>query len=72
MAPNDRATPGTRGDTLRIALIGMPYWSARLGKSKLHAVQVSRRGGELYCEHLGDRVVLAGRVVEYLRGEIYV
>ncbi|MHC4138092.1 MAG: PhzF family phenazine biosynthesis protein [Planctomycetota bacterium] len=50
----------------------VPYWSARLGKSKLHALQVSRRGGEIYCEHVGERVVLAGRVVEYLRGEIYV
>jgi PhzF family phenazine biosynthesis protein len=50
----------------------VPYWSTRLGKSKLHALQVSARGGELYCEHLGERVVLAGRVVEYLRGEIYV
>lgn len=50
----------------------VPYWSRRLGKSKLHARQVSRRGGELYCEHLGERVVVAGRVVEYLRGEIFV
>jgi PhzF family phenazine biosynthesis protein len=50
----------------------VPYWSARLGKLKLHALQVSRRGGELYCEHRGERVVLAGRVVEYLRGEIYI
>ncbi len=50
----------------------VPYWSARLGKTKLHALQVSKRGGELFCEHLGERVVLAGRVVEYLRGEITV
>lgn len=50
----------------------VPYWSERLAKSKLHALQVSRRGGELFCEHVGERVVLAGRVVEYLRGEIYV
>lgn len=50
----------------------VPYWSRRLGKPKLHARQVSRRGGELWCEHLGERVVVAGRVVEYLRGEIEV
>ena len=49
-----------------------PYWSARLGKSKLHARQVSRRGGEIFCEQAGERVVLAGRAVEYLRGEIHV
>ena len=48
----------------------VPYWSGRLGKPKLHARQVSKRGGQLWCEHLGERVILAGRVVEYLRGEI--
>lgn len=48
----------------------VPYWSKRLGKRKLYARQVSKRGGQLWCEHLGERIVLAGRVVEYLRGEI--
>ncbi len=47
-----------------------PYWVARLGKSKLHARQVSARGGELWCELAGDRVKLAGHAVLYLRGEI--
>jgi PhzF family phenazine biosynthesis protein len=50
----------------------VPYWSDRLGKRTLHALQLSRRGGELFCEHQGDRVKIAGRVVEYLRGEIFV
>ena len=48
----------------------VPYWSARIGKARLHARQLSARGGELYCEHRGDRVVIGGRTVEYLRGEI--
>lgn len=48
----------------------VPYWSERLGQSTLHARQVSARGGELFCEHRGDRVLLKGRAVEYLRGEI--
>ncbi len=47
-----------------------PYWSARLGKPKLRARQVSARGGELECELDGDRVRLAGRAVLYLEGEI--
>jgi PhzF family phenazine biosynthesis protein len=47
-----------------------PYWSARLAKKKLHARQVSRRGGELFCEDRGERVTIAGKAVLYLKGEI--
>ena len=47
-----------------------PYWAARLGKNQLTAKQLSARGGDLLCELRGDRVVIAGHVVEYLRGEI--
>jgi predicted PhzF superfamily epimerase YddE/YHI9 len=50
----------------------VPYWAARLGKSQLMAKQVSARGGDLRCELRGDRVIIAGRTVEYLRGEIAV
>jgi PhzF family phenazine biosynthesis protein len=49
-----------------------PYWAARLGRTVLDAAQLSARGGELRCELRGDRVRVAGRVVEYLRGEIEV
>lgn len=61
--PEDPAT-GSSHCTL------VPYWSARLDKDKLHARQLSARGGELYCELRDDRVVIGGRTVEYLRGEI--
>ena len=47
----------------------VPYWAARLGRPRLHARQVSARGGELWCELAGDRVRMAGRAVTYLRGE---
>jgi predicted PhzF superfamily epimerase YddE/YHI9 len=47
-----------------------PYWAARLGKNQLSAKQLSARGGDLLCELDGDRVVIAGHAVEYLRGEI--
>ena len=50
----------------------VPYWAARLGKTRLTAKQLSARVGELDCELRGDRVVLTGRAVEYLRGEINV
>ena len=48
----------------------VPYWAARLGKSSLTAKQLSARGGDLSCRLLGDRVLMSGSAVEYLRGEI--
>lgn len=50
----------------------VPFWSRRLGKKKLHALQVSARGGELFCEDRGDRVAISGRAVRYLQGTIEV
>ena len=50
----------------------IPYWSKRLARSRLRALQVSPRGGELFCEDRGDRVVIAGRAVKYLEGTIEV
>ena len=47
-----------------------PYWSARLDKARLTARQLSARGGEVGCEIRGDRVLLSGSAVSYLRGEI--
>jgi PhzF family phenazine biosynthesis protein len=49
-----------------------PYWAKVLGKTDLHAYQVSARGGELYCALSGDRVKIAGRAVLYLEGTITV
>lgn len=50
----------------------IPYWAEELGKDRLFARQVSKRGGELFCELNGDRVKIGGRTVTYLKGEIYV
>jgi PhzF family phenazine biosynthesis protein len=50
----------------------IPYWADRLGKNELFARQVSQRGGEIYCELIGDRVKMAGDAVLYLKGEIYI
>ncbi|WP_237067575.1 PhzF family phenazine biosynthesis protein [Microbulbifer guangxiensis] len=49
-----------------------PLWSAKLGKLRLVARQVSPRGGDLCCELRGERVILEGKAVTYLRGEIIV
>ena len=48
----------------------IPYWSRRLKKKDLHALQVSARGGELFCQDHGDRVKIGGYAVTYLRGEL--
>ena len=50
----------------------IPYWSERLGRKVLRAKQVSPRGGDLFCEDLGDRVLIAGNAATYLRGEIFI
>ena len=45
-----------------------PYWSKKLGKRKLHALQLSQRRGELWCESLDDRVRISARAVRYAEG----
>jgi len=47
----------------------VPFWAERLGRTTLHARQLSRRGGELFCELKGDRVLISGRAVKVMQGE---
>jgi predicted PhzF superfamily epimerase YddE/YHI9 len=46
------------------------YWSRVLQKEHFLAKQVSKRGGEVRCEMVGDRVLLKGNAVKYLEGTI--
>jgi len=62
--PEDPAT-GSSHCTL------IPYWSQQLRKQKLHALQVSARSGELFCEDRGDRVTISGRAVLYSEGTLH-
>ncbi len=48
----------------------IPYWAKLLKKDNFRARQVSKRGGELLCNLLGDRVEIAGYAKKYLEGEI--
>lgn len=48
----------------------VPYWSDRLGKASLVAHQVSKRGGELWCQDRGDRVHIAGHAVTFMEAKI--
>ena len=47
-----------------------PFWAKRLGKTEFRALQASRRGGEMVCRVVGDRVELEGGCVFYLEGEV--
>ena len=44
------------------------YWNQKTGKTKFKAYQASARGGELYLEKMGDRVLIQGNVVQVLTG----
>ena len=48
----------------------IPFWSERLNKTEMHALQLSKRGGEIWCEQKGDRVIMKGRAAFYMKGEI--
>jgi len=50
----------------------IPYWSQRLGKKHLTAVQVSARKGYLGCKIDLDRVEISGSCRLYLKGEIFI
>jgi PhzF family phenazine biosynthesis protein len=49
-----------------------PYWAKRLQKTSLHALQVSERGGEIWCEIAGDRVILKGDAVLTMQGTLHI
>ncbi|MBI1342174.1 MAG: PhzF family phenazine biosynthesis isomerase [Terrimonas sp.] len=50
----------------------IPFWAEKLNKKKMHAKQLSGRGGELWCGLWGDRVTIAGQCAFYMKGEISV
>lgn len=50
----------------------VPYWAKKLGKIDLVARQISKRGGTLWCTDAGERVIIRGRCVDYMMGEIAV
>ena len=61
--PEDPVTGGAH-----CALV--PFWAARTGRDTFSAYQASRRGGELACRLVGDRVQLEGPCAFYLEGHI--
>lgn len=49
-----------------------PLWADKLRKTNFIARQLSQRGGKLQCELQGDRVLISGKAVKYLQGEIQI
>jgi len=50
----------------------IPFWSKKLNKTTLTAMQLSQRTGFIKCKYLGERVEMSGQAVCYLVGEIFV
>lgn len=48
----------------------IPFWAEKLGKNEMKALQLSRRGGSIFCRLRDDRVDIGGKAVTYLKGEI--
>ncbi len=48
----------------------IPYWSKKLRKTELKALQLSKRGGKLDCIYQGNRCLIGGNAKLYLSGEI--
>jgi len=49
----------------------IPFWSEKLDKKKMFARQLSKRGGDVYCEQLSnERVMIGGECIFYMKGEI--
>lgn len=47
-----------------------PYWASVLGKTRLTARQLSRRGGALRCEVRPETVAIEGRAVTVMEGKL--
>ncbi|MFK7775165.1 MAG: PhzF family phenazine biosynthesis protein [Saprospiraceae bacterium] len=50
----------------------IPYWSNKLGKIEMTAIQLSKRKGHISCKYLNDRVEISGHAKTYLIGHIYI
>lgn len=48
-----------------------PFWAGKLGKNRLSARQLSKRGGELECQLIAERVYLEGQAVIFMDAEIF-
>jgi PhzF family phenazine biosynthesis protein len=68
-APNEGINEDPVTGSAHTVLI--PYWTEKLNKKIFRALQVSKRGGELYCENLDPRVKISGNCVLYSQGSLF-
>ena len=47
----------------------IPFWSSRLLKKNLEALQISNRGGRLLCSDVSERVIIGGQATLFSIGE---
>lgn len=57
--------------TGRAHCVLIPFWAERLNKPILHAMQLSQRKGEVFCENKGNRVAMMGDASLFFKGEIF-
>ncbi|MFQ3340803.1 MAG: PhzF family phenazine biosynthesis protein [Flavobacteriaceae bacterium] len=50
----------------------IPFWSKRLKKNKLNAIQISDRKGVLNCKNMESRVVISGKARTYSKGIFFI
>ncbi|WP_428741122.1 PhzF family phenazine biosynthesis protein [Tenacibaculum sp.] len=50
----------------------VPFWSSRLNKENLDAIQVSERVGVLKCQNKKDRVIISGKAKTYSEGNLWI
>ena len=48
----------------------VPYWSGVLKKPNLKAFNCLRESGEMFCEDLGNRVIINGKAKTYFKGKV--
>ena len=49
----------------------IPFWSSKLGKNELNAIQISDRIGKLQCQNKKDRVIISGKAKTYSIGNLW-
>jgi PhzF family phenazine biosynthesis protein len=49
----------------------IPFWSSRLKKNELNAIQISDRIGKLQCQNKKNRVIISGKAKTYSIGNLW-